>query len=67
MKIKSKMHEQKGSVTLFVLISMLTFTIIVSAIYINTSYKAQAQQREVEKIKQTYQKQDINELYQDQK
>ena len=67
MKIKSKMHEQKGSVTLFVLISMLTFTIVVSGIYINTSYKAQAQQREVEKIKQIYQKQDINELYQEHK
>ena len=67
MKIKSKMHEQKGSVTLFVLISMLTFTIVVSAVYVNTSYKAQAQQREVEKIKQTYQKQDINESYQEHK
>lgn len=63
MKLKSKIKEQKGSITLFVIMSMLFFTIVVVAIYVNTSYKAQAQEREVKKIQQTYQKDDINEIY----
>ena len=63
MNLKSKIKEQKGSITLFVIMSMLFFTIVVVAIYVNTSYKAQAQEREVKKIQQTYQKEDINEIY----
>ena len=67
MEIKSKMKEQKGSITLFVLTSMIFFTIVVAALYVNTNYKAQAQQREIEKIQQTYEKDDINEIYQEYK
>jgi Na+-transporting NADH:ubiquinone oxidoreductase subunit NqrC len=63
MKLKSKIKEQKGSITLFVLTSMLFFVIVVVAVYVNTNYKAQAQQRELEKIQQTYQKEDINDIY----
>lgn len=63
MKIKSKIKEQKGSITLFVLTSMLFFVIVVVAVYVNTNYKVQAQQRELEKIQQTYQKEDINDIY----
>ena len=63
MKLKSKIKEQKGSITLFVLMSMLFFGIVVVAVYVNTNYKAQAQQRELEKIQQTYQKEDINDIY----
>ena len=63
MKLKSKIKEQKGSITLFVLRSMLFFVIVVVAVYVNTNYKAQAQQRELEKIQQTYQKEDINDIY----
>ena len=43
--------------------SMLFFVIVVVAVYVNTNYKAQAQQRELEKIQQTYQKEDINDIY----
>ena len=67
MKLKSKIKEQKGSITLFVLMSMLFFVIVVVAVYVNTNYKAQAQQRELEKIQQTYEKDDINEIYQEYK
>ena len=63
MKLKSKIKEPKGSITLFVLMSMLFFVIVVVAVYVNTNYKAQAQQRELEKIQQTYQKEDINDIY----
>jgi len=50
MKLKKRIREQKGSITLFVLTSMIFFTIVVAALYVNTNYKAQAQQREIEKI-----------------
>ena len=60
-------RSQKGSITLFVLTSMIFFTIVVAALYVNTNYKAQAQQREIEKIQQTYEKDDINEIYQEYK
>ncbi len=67
MKFKKRIREQKGSITLFVLTSMIFFTIVVVALYVNTNYKAQAQQREIEKIQQTYEKDDINEIYQEYK
>lgn len=64
MNKKSKFKSQKGSITLYVLFSMITFTIIAMSVYINSSYKVQAQQKDIEKIQNTYEKQDINELYQ---
>ena len=67
MKLKKRIREQKRSITLFVLTSMIFFTIVVAALYVNTNYKAQAQQREIEKIQQTYEKDDINEIYQEYK
>ncbi len=64
MSKKSKFKSQKGSITLYVLFSMITFTIIAMSVYINSSYKVQAQQKDIEKIQNTYEKEDINELYQ---
>ena len=43
MSKKSKFKSQKGSITLYVLFSMITFTIIAMSVYINSSYKVQAQ------------------------
>ena len=67
MKIKSKIKEQKVSITIFVLISMIFFTIVVMALYVNSTYKVQAQQKEIEKIQKTYQKEDINQIYEEHK
>lgn len=61
--IKLKFNEQKGSITLFVLVSMLFFVIVLMGLYINSSNKIQKQQREIEKIQKQYEKQDINDLY----
>lgn len=63
MKFKSKIREQKGSITLYVLISMLFFAIVLMSLYVNSSYKVQKQQREIEKIQDNYNKEDINDLY----
>ncbi len=67
MKKKSRIKDQTGSITLFVLVSMIFFTMIVTALYVNTNYKVQAQERETKKIQQTYQKEDINEIYKEHK
>lgn len=67
MKKKTRIKDQTGSITLFVLVSMIFFTMIVTALYVNTNYKVQAQERETKKIQQTYQKEDINEIYKEHK
>jgi heme/copper-type cytochrome/quinol oxidase subunit 2 len=63
MKIISKFKEQNGSITIFVLSSMLFFTIVVMGLYMSYSYRNQAQQREIEKIQQSYKKEDIDTVY----
>lgn len=65
MKIKSNLKSQNGSITLFVLTSMLFLTIIAMSVYISSSNKVQAQQREVNRIQRSYEKQDINEIYEE--
>ena len=62
-KIRSKIKEQTGSVTIFVLVSIMFFVIVLVGLYVNSNYKIQKQQKEIEKIQQTYQKEDINDIY----
>ena len=40
-KIRSKIKDQKGSITLLALTTMLMFTTIVVVVYVNINYKAQ--------------------------
>lgn len=63
MKFKSSMEGQRGSITLFVLLSIMFFVIVLMGLYINSSYKMQKQQREIEKIQKSYNSENINELY----
>lgn len=65
MKFKSKIKEQKGSITLFVLISIMFFVVVLVGLYVNSSYKIQKQQKEIEKIQKNYNKVNINELYEE--
>lgn len=55
-KIRSKIKDQKGSITLLALTTMLMFTTIVAVVYVNINYKAQEQDKQIEKIQQSYQK-----------
>lgn len=61
--MKNKIKSQKGSITLFVLISMIFLIIVIVGIYIATSNKAQKQEKEIEQIQQSYEKTDINTVY----
>lgn len=63
MKFKSKIKEQKGSITLFVLVSIMFFVIVLVGLYINSSNKIQKQQREIEKVQKSYEKENVNDLY----
>lgn len=62
-KLKNKFKEAKGSITLFVLVSMLFFSIVVIGAYMNSNYKVQEENKEIEKIKKEYDKTNINEIY----
>lgn len=63
MKIKIKLKEQNGSITLFVLLSIMFFVIVLVGLYVNSSYKFQKQQQEIEKIQKSYNTENINDLY----
>ena len=58
------LKRENGSITLFVLVSMLFFIIVLMGIYVNTSNKIQKQEKEIQQIQKSYQKEDINSLYQ---
>ena len=63
MKLKSKIKEQKGSITLYVLLSMLFFVTVLVWLYVNSSYKMQQQQKSIQKIQQEYEKTNIDDEY----
>ena len=60
---KRKFKEEKGAITLFVLISILFFVIVLVGLYINSSNKIQKQQAEIDKIQKTYETQNIDDVY----
>ena len=59
-----KLKNENGSITLFVLVSMLFFIIVLMGIFVNTNNKIQKQEKEIQQIQKSYQKEDINFLYQ---
>lgn len=59
----NKTKEEKGSITTFVLISMMFFLIVIMGLYINSSYKMQKQESEIKKIQKSYVQEDINDIY----
>lgn len=60
---KNKIKEEKGSITLFTLTSMIFFLIILVGIYASTSLKIQSQEKEIQKIQSTYNQVNINDIY----
>lgn len=61
--MKKSFKNEKGSVTLYVIISMMFFLIVVVGIYVSSTNKVQNQQKEIEKIQESYKTKDINSLY----
>ena len=58
-----KVNSEKGSITLYVLISMFFVLAAILGIYFNSNSKAQKQQKEIEKIQSEYEKENINDVY----
>ena len=54
--IRKKLVNQKGSITLFVLLAMIFFIIIILNMTMNVANKKQSQISEYDKIKQEYEK-----------
>ena len=63
LNLNKKIKKEQGSVTLFVLASMLFFMFVLVGMYVNTSNKVAKQEREVNKIQQSYEQVDINDIY----
>ena len=62
---KSKLKNEKGSITLFVLLAILFFLIVIFSVFMVSSNKKQAQTSEIDKIKQEYEKavDNIDQIY----
>lgn len=62
---RSKLKNEKGSITLFILLSILFFLIVIFSVFMVSSNKKQAQTSEVDKIKQEYEKSinNIDQIY----
>ena len=60
---RKRLKNEKGSITLYVLISMFFFIVIVFGIYFNTNSKMQKQNKEIEQIQKQYEKENINDVY----
>ncbi len=56
--------SQKGSATLFVLVAVLFFSVILIGIYNSNMNKLQSQDRDVARIKQSYER-NANEVYEE--
>ena len=63
LNLNKKIKKEQGSVTLFVLVSMIFFMFVLVGMYVNTSNKVAKQEREVNKIQQSYEQVDINDIY----
>lgn len=60
---KNKIKEEKASITLFTLTSMIFFLIVLVGIYANTSLKIQSQEKEIDKIQSSYNQVNLNDIY----
>ena len=65
MKNDNRLYKNNGSITLFVLVSMLFFVTILTTTYVNLGNRQQSQRKETEIIKKQYAKTDeeIEKLY----
>lgn len=63
MKSTKKKLQERGSITLFVLITMMALLIIIVGTYVSSNNSVKKQEREVEKIQKEYEKEDINDIY----
>lgn len=65
MKFKSKLKEQRGSITLYVFTSMVFFTVVVVGLYVNSNNKLKKQEDEIDRIQRMYTRTDIDDLYEE--
>lgn len=53
-KVKNKRKSERGSVTLFVLVTMMLFTVILFLNYANQAEKIGNQKKQIEEIQRAY-------------
>ena len=59
------MKGEKGSVTLFVLVTMLLIVSILIIVYMRISQKNNSQMQQIQKIQEEYQSENIDVVYQE--
>ena len=57
------MRDEKGSVTLFVLVTMLLIVTVLVIVYMRISEKNNNQMQQIEKIQEEYQSENIDQVY----
>lgn len=64
-KMRDNLKNEKGSITLFVLIAMLFFVVSLFSIYVSNNNRIQTLESEIEKIEEnySYSDEDIMEIY----
>lgn len=60
---KNKIKNEQGSITLFVLLSILFFVIVLVGLYVNSINKVKKQSMELNKIQSSYESGSIDDLY----
>lgn len=65
MRFFSKLKNEKGSITAFVLASILFFIVVFIGVYVNSSNKIQKQHKDIRKVQQSYDIENVNELYEE--
>lgn len=61
----NKVKEQKGSITLFVLLSILFFMIVLVGLFMNSNNRMQKQEKEIDRIQESYNSVDPDKMYQE--
>lgn len=61
--MKNKKSNQRGSVTLFVLVTMLFLITILILSYMNQTPKVETQKKAMEEIEKQYNKKEIEKIY----
>lgn len=63
-KVKNKRKSERGSVTLFVLVTMMLFTVILFLNYANQAEKIGNQKKQIEEIQRAYDaEENMEEIY----
>ena len=66
-KLKNKINNEKGSITLYVLVTMILFLMVIVSMYRQTRIKNSTQLQQLSEIQKEYESSNIDDTYQKEK